>query len=84
MRASADETVVKKACGKITASPDWYLAVSLDKRSASAYKEGNSYSLLFPYSAGITVEMTLERKASQTNREQVILFFRSSSLPPES
>ena len=81
LRASADESVVKKACGKITASPDWYLAVSLDKRSASAYKEGNSYSLLFPYSAGITVEMTLERKASQTNREQVILFFRSSSLP---
>ena len=81
LTASADGEIVQKACGKIAETPDWYLAVSLDKRSASAYKEGGTYSLLFPYSAGITVEMTLERKASQTNRDHVILFFRSSALP---
>ena len=81
LAASADGEILQKACGKIAASPDWYLAVSLDKRTASAYKEGRSYSFLFPYSAGVTVEMTLERKASQTNRDHVILFFRSSALP---
>lgn len=81
LNAPADGELLQKACGKIAAEPDWYLAISLDKRSASAYEEGKSYSLLFPYSAGTSLEMTLDRKASQTNREQVILLFRSSALP---
>ncbi len=81
IHAEADGRVLQKACGKIAADPDWYLAVSLDKRSASAYKEGESYSVLFPYSSGVTVEMTLDRKAAQTNRDRVVLLFRSSALP---
>lgn len=81
LKTPADGEVLRKACGKIASEPDWYLAVSMDKRSASAYKEGRTYSLLFPYSSGTSVDMTLERKASQTNREKVVLFFRSSALP---
>ena len=81
LEAPADGEVLRLSCGKIAPEPDWYLAVSLDKRSASAYKEGKNYSLLFPYSSGTTVEMVLDRKASQTNRDQVVLIFRSSALP---
>ena len=39
LRAPADGTLVQRACGKIASEPDWYLAISLDKRSASAYEE---------------------------------------------
>ena len=81
LNCSPDNRILTSACGKMARDADWYVAVSLDKRSASEYTEGRSYELVFPYSTGMRLTMTLEKKAVQTNRDHAVLVFRSNVLP---
>ena len=79
--AEPDSAILQNACGKMAASSYWGLAVSTDKRTASAYESGRYYDILFPYSGGIQLSMKLERKVVQTDREDAILVFSSRDLP---
>lgn len=79
--SQADEHVLQDACGKLAVSSDWYIAVALDKRTASSYKDGKSYDVIFPYSAGAQLSMKLERRIMQTDLDTVVLVFRSRELP---
>ena len=79
--SSADSRVLNDACGKMVHSAAWYIAVATDKRTASAYKEGASYDVLFPYSGSLTLSMRLDRKIMQTDLDTVVLVFESKELP---
>jgi len=79
--SSADNRVLTESCGKMVHSSAWYIAVATDKRTASAYREGKSYDVLFPYSGGLTLSMNLERKITQTDLDKVVLVFESKELP---
>lgn len=73
--------ILRNACGKLADSSYWCVAAQTDKRTASAYQEHRSYDVLFPYSGGTQLSMTLERKIVQTDREDAILVFSSRVLP---
>ncbi len=79
--AASDAHVLQDACGKLVSSSQWYVAAATDKRTASAYQEGSSYEMLFPYSAGIQLSVTLEHKIMQTDLDTVVLVFSSRALP---
>ncbi len=79
--SSADSRVLNDACGKMVHSAAWYIAVATDKRTASAYREGQSYDVLFPYSGSLTISMRLDRKIMQTDSDTVVLVFESKQLP---
>lgn len=79
--SSADSRVLNDACGKMVHSAAWYIAVATDKRTASTYKEGASYDVLFPYSGSLTLSMKLDRKIVQTDLDTVVLVFESKELP---
>ncbi len=81
LASAADEEILSRSCGKIVHSAQWYVAVALDKRSASAYTAGKTYEIVFPFSTGMRLTMVLDKKAVQTNRDHVILVFRSNQLP---
>lgn len=81
LETQPDGEILSNSCGKMVRTADWYVAVSLDKRSASGYTEGKSYELVFPFSTGMRLTMTLDKKAVQTNRDHAVLVFRSSQLP---
>lgn len=81
LQSSADGEILTRSCGKMVHSADWYVAVSLDKRSASGYTEGKTYEMVFPFSTGMRLTMTLDKKAVQTNRDHAVLVFRSNQLP---
>lgn len=81
LASQPDEEILTRSCGKMVYSADWYVAVFLDKRSASAYTEGKTYEMVFPFSTGMRLNMTLEKKAVQTNRDHAVLVFRSGQLP---
>ena len=81
LKSSPDQGILNRACGKMVSSAWWYVAVSMDKRSAGVYTEGASYEIVFPFSTGMRLTMTLEKKAVQTNRENAVLVFCSNQLP---
>lgn len=81
LKSSPDQGILNRACGKMVSSAWWYVAVSMDKRSAGVYTEGASYEIVFPFSTGMRLTMTLEKKAVQTNREHAVLVFCSNQLP---
>lgn len=70
--------------GKIVSSPRWYITVSLDKKTLSRLTSGKSssafYSVRFPYSGGVTLEMKLDRVISQTNYDTAVAVFCSDTL----
>ncbi len=83
--AMPDQTLLGSATGKLVASSKWYIAVCLDKRTASRLTEGKSasykYNINFPYSGGRNISMNLERKVNQTNFETMVLIFSSDETP---
>lgn len=83
--AMPDQTLLGAATGKLVVSSKWYIAVCLDKRTASRLTEGRSasykYTINFPYSGGRNISMNLERKVNQTNFETMVLIFSSDETP---
>lgn len=79
--AEADANILREACGKLVHSEQWYVAVPVDRRTAGTYREGNTYSMLFPYSGGMQLSMVLDRRILQTDLDTAVLVFRSRELP---
>ena len=78
---SADSRVLGDACGKMVHSAEWHIAVAVDKRTASAYREGRAYDVIFPFSGSLTLSMRLSRRITQTDLDTVVLVFSSKELP---
>ncbi len=76
-----NQRILTNACGKLADTSRWCIAMRTDKRSASAYTDGKSYTVLFPYSGGTSISMRLERKILQTDRDDAVLVFGSQYLP---
>ncbi len=80
-RSVPDERVLQKSCGKMVSTSEWYVAVATDKRTAGAYREGNSYAVVFPYSGGTSLNMKLYKRIAQTDEDTVVLVFCSNAMP---
>lgn len=76
-----DENVIKSSAGKVVVGSTWYMAVSLDKRTAEEFREGRNYTVRFQYSDNKELKMTLERKLMRSNKDMTVLIFSSKLLP---
>lgn len=76
-----DENVIRNACGKLVSSSEWALAVATDRKTAAHYTVGKAYSIAFPYSAGLSINMTLDRKLMKTDADTEVLVFSCRQLP---
>lgn len=83
--AMPDQSLLGTATGKLVVSSKWYIAVCMDKRTASRLIEGKpssyKYTVNFPYSGGRSLAMNLERKVNQTNFEEMVLIFSTDETP---
>lgn len=76
-----NQELIDNSVGKLVINANWYLVCEVDKRTASEYTDGRTYDFAFPYSSGLTLCMTLERKISQTNLDEVIFVFKTNEMP---
>ncbi len=76
-----DEKSIENSCGKIIVGSTWYIAVSLDKRTAETFTDGKKYPVNFQYSNNLQLKMTLERRITRTDKDVTILIFSSKQMP---
>ncbi len=76
-----DENAIKDSCGKIIMGSTWYIAVSLDKRTAETFTDGKKYPVNFQYSNNLQLNMLLERRITRTDKDVTILIFSSKQMP---
>ncbi len=76
-----DKNAIERSAGKIICSSTWYIALSVDKRTAEGYKVGADYPITFQYSNNKELDMTLERKISRSDKDVTILIFSTMQLP---
>lgn len=76
-----DTALVSSAVGKIVVGSTWYVAVGVDKLTASGYTEGRQSEITFQYSNNTRLMMTLERKITKTDSDTVVLVFSSKTMP---
>lgn len=76
-----DGTLAEKSSGKIVIGSTWYVAVALDKRTASGYSVGKTREMTFQYSNNIRLTMTLERIITQTDADTSVLIFSTKTMP---
>ena len=82
-RSEPDAEITEHACGKLVNSSAWYIAMNVDRRTASFYKTGSSYEIIFPYSRSIGLKMELWKKVSHTEKDEVVLIFMSREMPED-
>ncbi len=76
-----NEKTISDSCGKIIVGSTWYIAVSLDKRTAETFTDGKKYPVNFQYSNNLQLNMTLERRITRTDKDVTILIFSSKQMP---
>ena len=76
-----DEALVSGSSGKIVTGSTWYIAVSLDKRSAEQFRTGRSYPVTFQYSNNTVINMTVERRISRTDSDTTVIVFSTRQMP---
>jgi len=81
--AVPDENIINSAnvIGKLMNSHNWYVAFTFAANQTDGFIEGNKYTLVFPYSSDTELTMTLSRIVPETNTDNVMLVFKSSSVP---
>ncbi len=67
--------------GKIITDFNWYCLCVTDKTFAADFEAGSTYTLVFPYSLDKRIKADLDKKVVQTNRDEVILVFKTNSIP---
>ena len=82
-RSDPDGEILRSACGKLVNSSEWYVATIVNRRTAGNYKNGEKYEVVFPYSGSMTLNMTLVKKVSHTEKDEVILVFSSREIPSD-
>ena len=79
--AVPDQSIIENSSGKIVLGSTWYIAVSLDKRTAESFVDGKKYPIVFQYSNNAEIQMTVERRISRSDRDVSIVVFSSNQLP---
>jgi len=79
--AVADQSVIDNSAGKLISSSTWYIAVSLDKRTAEHFVNGGIYPIVFQYSNNTEINMTVERRITRSDKDVTILIFSTKQLP---
>lgn len=67
--------------GKIMTDYTWYLAVKFASNQTAGFVEGNRYTLVFPYSSDIEIDMSLYRIITDADSNDVVLVFSTGSVP---
>lgn len=76
-----DRALIAGSSGKIVDNSTWYIAVSLDKRSAEQFRVGSEYPITFQYSNGIVLDMCVHRRVSRTDTDDTIVVFSTKAMP---
>lgn len=76
-----DENIIASSSGKIVMSSTWYIAVSINKRTAESFRDGRSYPITFQYSNNAVLNMKLERRVNRTDRDSTVLIFSTKIMP---
>ena len=71
----------KLAVGKIVNSSDWYILSEIDSSDLKRFTQGNQYSVTFPYNSDVTIKMKLEKIVRENESEQVVLVFKTNTMP---
>ncbi len=69
--------------GKIVSGYNWYIALKLERQSASHLVVGNSYDVEFPYNYDTKISMKLERMITEPGEKEVILVLSSGRMPKD-
>lgn len=76
-----DNRILQNACGKLVSNAEWSIAVATDRKTAAHYTVGRSYSVSFPYSGGLSIRMSFDRRLMQTDSDTEVLIFSCRQLP---
>lgn len=76
-----DQRIINKSAGKIVLGSTWYIAVSIDKRTAERFVNGGTYPIIFQYSNNAQLDMTVERRITRSDKDVTILIFSTKQLP---
>ena len=76
-----DRALIAGSAGKIVDNSTWYIAVSLDKRSAEKFRVGREYPITFQYSNGAVLNMRVHRRVSRTDTDDTIVVFSTKVMP---
>lgn len=79
--AVPDRAVINNSSGKLVLSSKWYIAVSLDKRTAEGFVDGRTYPILFQYSNNAEIDMTVERRIVRSDKDVTILILSTRQMP---
>lgn len=82
---SAPPADVSGALGRMSPSARWYIAFSIDKRTAAEITSGkastDTYPFEFAYSGGIRLEFTHYKTVSRTDSDTAVMVFTTNELP---
>ncbi len=79
--AVPDQSILNNSSGKIVLGSRWYIALSLDKRTAEGFVDGRSYPIIFQYSNNTELQMKVERRITRSDKDVAILIFSTNRLP---
>lgn len=77
----APSEIPSGCAGKIVSGFKWYLLTDIQKSDAAMLGAGENYDIFFPYSSDITINMTLEKIISETDKPEDILVFSTGDMP---
>ncbi len=78
-----DENIKNNNAGKIITDFWWYILCPVDKRLCTELEAGKSYELIFPHSSEKRIKFVLEKKLTQTDRDNAVLVFKTLSAPED-
>lgn len=70
--------------GKLMNSYVWYMACETTSDMLRYFRDGSSYTAIFPYSNDVEISMTLYRIITDPDSDKIVLIFRSGYLPETS
>ncbi len=79
--STPDQALISQSSGKIVMSSTWYIAVSVNKRTAETFREKSNYPITFQYSNNTVLDMTLERRITRTDKDSTVLVFSTKIMP---
>lgn len=79
--AVPNQTLINTSCGKIVTSEIWYILCKTTKKLANTYKEGKSYTVVFPYSSGKEVKCIFRRAITQTDSDDALIILSCNQMP---
>ena len=75
-----DQSIINKSAGKIVLGSTWYIAVSVDKRTAVGFVNGQTYPVTFQYSNNTQIDMIVDRRITRSDKDVTILIFRTNQM----